>query len=262
MTELTDRIETAVIEAIRNQSTNARRRRRRPVTLMAAGAVAFLLTTGIGVAALTGTAIDRLLASDKASGMKPDTTRIDTRVVDSGGLGWTSATYIANNNTVSQTTASDGVDDAFALQVGGANGFVIADNLLNGPLAAITLAIATKNDAAHYALAGTVDGRVERMTVTVSGAEYSARLAGDRLAVPVKIPTSGLTAVGKKRAERMPDRVELRPYLVTFSPNSLRGEKVISPKIDLVLADGSSHREEGFRLCVAESCGAHVMESE
>ena len=143
-------------------------------------------------------------------------------VVDPGGLRWFSTTYVANNGMVSSTTAPHRLADREP-SVAGASGFVIADNLLNGPLVGMSVNFARRRGVGHYALAGTVDSRVVRMVVELGDAERKAQLAPDTLTIAVETPPAGsLTALGRRRARRMPDAVTLRPYLVTFPQVSSR----------------------------------------
>jgi hypothetical protein len=109
----------------------------------------------------------------------------------------------------------------------------------------------------HYALAGTVDARVRDIQLQVGDRRYTATLADQTIAVAVEPPPPArLTPLGKQRAQQMPERVEIRPYLLTLQPDSLREQDVVTPRFEMRLADGTRRSQDGARLCVSERCGA------
>jgi hypothetical protein len=110
MTELVERIEHVVTQSVLHQQ--ARQRRRRSVVLASGVVLSFLVTAGAGVAMVSDTPIDRLLASDDpVVGHNPRGSRIDVTVVDARGLGWTSTTYVTRDGRYAGTLVPEGYRD-------------------------------------------------------------------------------------------------------------------------------------------------------
>jgi hypothetical protein len=260
MIELLQRIESAVTVSIERQQTA--RRRRRSMVVAGAGGITLLLTAGVGIAAVTGnlasapTPIDKELNRQDDFGHKPGEPKIELSATDPGGLGWTSVTYVSRSGTVSSTTAPDDLAEPFPGS-GGANGLVIADNLLNGPLVGLSVDLARYHGDDHYAIAGSVDGRVTRMAVQFGSAAAEAQLAPDTITVPVeRPPDESVTDLGRRRLRRMPPEVTVRPYLVTFTPNALKKDEFAAPQMTMTLDDGSTRTQRAAQHCVSRSCGA------
>jgi hypothetical protein len=256
--EVLDRIERELTAAVRENAVN-RRRRRSLVTTLAAG-VAVLLTAGAGFAAVSGvpSPIERVLGSDSDVGKRPGTLRLDVTLTDPGGLRWTATTYLARNGTVSATSAPEGLRDRLP-SVGGGSGFVIADNLLNGPLVSMSLNAVRARGQVHYLLFGSVDARARTVVVELGGERRPALLSSRSLAVPVEQPPrQQLTAVGRQRMAQMPAKVSVRSYAVAFTPDLLVGKRIARATVESTLADGTHRRQPSARYCVSRKCGVQL----
>ena len=239
--------------------TEARRRRRRALAGVVTAAILLAVCAGAGVAAVTGTPLDRLIGGeDPGIGIKPGTTRVELRSLDPAGLRWTSASWVTEHGLLALAAAADGGSDRLP-EVGGAAPFVVADNLLEGPFAQMTFTIAHRGGVDHYLLSGTVDARAREMHVTLGGMRRTASLSEDTISAPVERPPDGeLTPEGERRAARWPDRVTLRLFTVSFPPDSLRRAGIVRGNVETMTADGGKYTEDTAPLCTHGTCEAAV----
>jgi len=181
---------------------------------------------------------------------------LDLQQTYGGGLGWTVTNYIAKDGTLSGTSAPDGSKATSFPGVGGASGFIIADNLLNGPLAGIGMQLAEKHGRVHYLFDGLVDARATSIKIQLGPETQAAKLSPAVLTIPVRAPSSdALSEEGKKRLARMPPAINVRSYAATFTPDFLRGQNVTRAKIVTTLKDGSTNTTMSGPLCVSARCG-------
>jgi hypothetical protein len=261
--EVLDRIEGPLLAGVRY--ANNRRERQRRLATVAVAVTLFLLAAGAGIAAVSETAIgplfhsdsepiERLLNGDNQFARQPGSERIDMRLIDPGGLGWTVTGYVARNGLVSGTEAPDGLTDPLPA-VGGSSGFVIADNLLNGPISGTGLSVAEHNGRYHYLFSGGVDARAVKVSIRLGPETREAQLSQQVLTLPVEMPADAqLTAEGKARARRMPREVSVRSYAATFTPNFARGEEKVRGVIEVTLGDGTTDSLELGSICVEPGC--------
>lgn len=259
MNDVLDTIERELMVAVRRG--NARRRRRRTLGIFSGAVVAVGLTTGAAIAALTGTPIERLFGSDMSLSKPPGAPRVDLRVTDPGGLGWTVVTYKARDGSIATVTAADGVR-VKTPAVGGRNGYAIADGLLRfGPVAGAELDVVRVRGRDHYLLAGTVEANVERVVVVLGGRSRTATLSRKVVGAPVVKRMEDLTEEGRAIAARLPDEVRLRTYAATLVPDALAGEVRVKATVVWTLADGSTGRWRSMSFCVSRVCGARAPEA-
>ena len=253
MNEVLDHLERELTSAARR--SNARRHRRRTMVAATVAGLAVVLGAGVGIAAVSHTPppIDRLLGGDSDFAARPGTARIDLKLTDPGGLRWTTTTYRAKNGTVSATAAPAGLRRELP-EVGGANGFVIASNLLNGPLAGLSLNAVRANGRTHYLFFGVVDAQARTVVVELGGQRRQAKLSSATLTVPVERSTRGLTAEGKRALARMPYEVTVRSYAATFPPDLLADKTFTRARVKTTLADGTRRTQESGPLCVGRRC--------
>jgi hypothetical protein len=174
--EILSAIERQFVTGLRRRQL--RRRRRRTAVIAGALGVVALVAAGVGTAAITETPIDRLLHGDTPYSQAQDSARVDLNLTDARGVRWTAATCRAANGTLSSTAAAEGLPELPS--VGGANGFVIADGLLNGPLAGIGLTIVRADGEDHYLVSGTADAAARTVAILIGGGRFDARLTGAR----------------------------------------------------------------------------------
>lgn len=253
MNDVLDTIERELTIAVRR--SNARRRRRRTRGLFTGIALSVAVTAGVGVAAVTDTPINRLMSGDTLLAQPRGAQRVDLRLQDAGGLGWTVTTYAPRFGGIGMTTAADGL--AATPTATARSGFTLAEGLLRGPLAGDALDVVRAGGSRHYLYAGTVDASATGVTVRLGGRLLPATLTSQVVSTPVERP-AGLTAYGRKVAERVPDEVRLRTFAVTLVPDELVGRRWVRATVLTTLADGSTHRQRSIRYCVATSCGLRV----
>jgi hypothetical protein len=252
MNAVLDRIERELIVAVRRDNT--RRRRRRTLRALAVAAAALAMLTAVGFATSTSP-LDRLMHSNPGDfGRQRGTTRIDLRVTDPGGLAWTSTAYVARNHTLSESSSAAGLRDEYP-GIGFRDAYNIADNLLNGPLAGLSMDFAHAHGQDHYLLAGTVDARARSIVVVLGGERRTAKLSSSTITLPVHISYGSLAASGRKHAARMPAEVSVRAYAVTFTPDRFATQPTVSRTITTTLEDGSRHVDGPTRICISRRCG-------
>lgn len=256
MNDVLDTIERELMVAVRR--SNARRRRRRSLGIFTGAAVAIGLTAAGGIAAVTGTPIDRLLGGETRLAKPAGTQQVDLRVSDPGGLGWRVTTYAPKVGGIATTTAADGLATPMPRLTGRA-GFAIAYGMLiEGPVTGVELDVVRTGRRLHYLVAGTVDQQVEQVVVEVGGGSFTANLTRETVTAPVDRDQPGLTPEGRALAARMPDEVVLRTYAVGFPPDWLAGRRWVRATIVATLPDGSTRRLKSTRWCVSRACGQPI----
>ena len=258
MNPVLDAIERELLVALRR--SNGLRRRRRSLATAAAVALTALATAGIGVAAVTNGPIDRLLNGNSPLAQSRAASRVDLKLTDSGGLEWTVTTYKSRSGLLASTAAPAGLMDALP-SAGGSSGFVVADNLLNGPVADLGLEVVRRKGVEHYLFAGTVTSATNDVTVELGSERQTAKLSSDVIKIAVQRP-GDLTKVGEERAARMPSTVSVRSYAASFTPDLLADQQIVRATIEVVLADGTHRTQESGPLCVSAACGARIAEVE
>ncbi|ADB49717.1 hypothetical protein [Conexibacter woesei] len=253
MNEVLDTIERELMIAVRR--SNGRRRRRRSLGMFAAVVLSVGATAGLGVAAVLDTPIERLFSGSTRLAKPDRAPRVDMRLVDAGGLGWTVTTYVPKFGGIAMTTAADGLEVETPATVA-RNGFTIADGLLRGPLAGAELDVVRSGGRYHYLYAGTVDASATRVVVRIAGERLPATLTSQTISAPVEAPDPDtLTPHGKKVAARVPDEVSVRTFGVTLTPNALVRRRYVRATIVTTLEDGTTHRQRLAPQCVNTSCG-------
>jgi hypothetical protein len=244
-------MECHVVLSIKRRT--ARRRQRRTVAAVFGTTGLLAASAGGGVAAVTGTSIDDLLGGteDPMFAKAPGAPRSDLELVDDGGLRWATTVYLAESGMIALTSAPDQPAEGLP-DVGGGSPWVVADNLRDGPLAGISFNVVNRDGTDHYLLAGTVDARAREVSVEIDDAAgRRAALGSDAISARVESPPArSLTPAGQRLAERMPDEVDLRPFAVSFPPDSLRDTNAVRITIETTLDDGSRHREQTGNLSV------------
>jgi hypothetical protein len=228
MPDLLQRIETHLTTAV--PVTRRRWRRGTRGGLLAVAGTMGLLGTGIGIAATTGSPVERVVHSADGGpmifAMKDGGPRQDVRVTDAGGLPWTLATYVAKNGALTSTQAPDGLHGT--PDAGGFGALVIAQDLVEeGPASDDGLLETVKHDGHdHYLFTGSVTfgdevPRIANVDIGIAGVHSRAKLSRLPIVLPLpaRISRQNLTSAGEHQAKRFPKTVSVRPYAATFAPD-------------------------------------------
>ena len=256
MNPVLDAIERELFVALRRR--NGRRRRRRSLLTVAGVGLTALAMAGIGIAAVSDGPIDRLLNGDSPLAKNSAAPREDLHLTDPGGLEWTVTTYTSQSGMLASTAAPVGLSDRLP-SAGGSSGFVIADNLLDGPVSGLGLEVVRRDGVEHYLFSGTVTADVREITIELGSERQAAMLSSDAIQVPVEQPPH-LTEIGRERAARMPPAVSVRSYAASFTPDLLADQQIVRATIEAVLTNGTHQTMESGPLCVSAACGARIAE--
>lgn len=195
----------------------ARRRRRRLALTAAACALALAAVTG----AVAG-GVDPLALLPDIRGMAPparDVQRIDLRVEGRAGA-WHVVAYLSRQRTLC-ATAVLGSRRPDAL--GCADGYVLASDPQERGAGLASIGF-FDGSRARRLVTGAVAADVDRVVlVDGTGRRSPARLSDATLAVPVRVPWSELTALGRRLAPRLPRRLVVRVYAAELPRHAHRG---------------------------------------
>jgi hypothetical protein len=253
-----DRIEQELAVYVRRD--HARRRRRRSTAALVSTCVFGLAITGVGIAAVTSSPLQRLLGSDTPLAKQADTAPVELHVADDAGFAWTMTAYVSIEGAVASAVVADGATDR--LPAGGAaSGFALAWDLRDGPLASDGLdAVRSKSDGReHYLLTGLVAADIEHVDVLIEGRDAAAQLSLKTITVPVERPEG--VANGHDGAQvELPDQVSVRAFAAPLPPDLLAGKEIVRGQVVATWADGSKQTQETAPFCVSTSCGDRIDE--
>lgn len=265
MTRILDTIEQQLVDGIR---ARARRRRWPRVAAITGVSLVAVAGTTAGIAAVAGSPTDEILRGSGPNGQRPGTTRIDLHLKDPGGLRWGLTVYVPRRGEISTITGPDGLrPDVPPTPPGppsadeyGAAGFQAAASVdQDGPVTGIQPQSARYRGRDHYFLAGTVAGNVRSLTVTLGTENRPALLAEKTITLPIaghlrKPGGSGLTDEGMRLLRRLPKTIDLRPFVVTFTPDRFRRTKTLRFTYDMRLDDGRRVVERSGPQCFSHRC--------
>lgn len=263
MTDVLDTIERELLVAIRR--SNARRRRRRTIGLFGGAVFGLAVAAGGGVATVTDTPIDQLLAgSDGASqtfklavGERP----VRVTATDAAGGPWTVTLYRSQDDFVTLVALPDARVGRAPAAVG-RTAFAIATGLIRGPVLALGPVAAQRGDERSYLLVGEVEAQVRELTIEVDGRTYAAELSARGLRAPVRRPAEeDLLPDGHRVLAQIGDALELRSFVVALPADAIApGTRTITPIATATLADGTVARQERQPQCVVRACGFRPYE--
>lgn len=255
MKEILDQIEHELTAGINRRPATPRARQQagRPGALLAAAAAATSVTGVALAAAGVGVPGRELLFPGTPFQEQAGAPRIVNEVRDYGGLRWTVTTFLTDGGLLSSTARPQGARRA-SPAVGGAAGFVVAANLRQSPFAGLGLSLA-RGSRTHVLISGTADAKVRAVSVSLAGKRREANLSRSTISLAVKTPSTGLTAEGRRLAERLPSTVTVRQWAATLAPDGLQGRTVVRLRLTATLADGTRRSMLSGPLCVSRRCG-------
>jgi hypothetical protein len=190
---------------------------------------AVLIGSGGAVAAVVG--LDPLDGDSLPKPIAPAQNAPGTRAslaVDLGdGRRWTNVVYRGATGGLCLTLRRSEApsDDPTG---GCASGFVVGVNFLQDGPAIVAAVMDTADGKRRVLVYGFVDSGASQPVVRLGDAELHPTIGTDAVRVPVDRNAPGLTAEGHQVAEKLPDHIEVRPFVAVFDNSTLAPEVSMS----------------------------------